>query len=439
MATPSEDTYGAVQLGEDRARAPTLRRVAYVAAGALLVGAAAAVASASGPRSPLATPAELPSKNPSKFPDPSDLPPCTGGCATTDNHGPPAGGAAVCVTGELERFVSDSKLENLVKPLADFYQRPVDVVLVLSTAAATYTNGEGTVEEVSATPNDVVDFFRANPNVDRVWFEEFSEPPSPVVNQQYAAMLVDETRADREAHAANHHRMFYHYTLCGRRLARFALERGEDYKMVVNTREDNFFLSPIDAPAIQAVVRPGSVATQAFDMNKILNDPTHFDAERTPLGLNDKVTFYDFANLEDVCAGPMDTMLAHFDFDDIIESAGYSAEAVDWFGNYDRIKSEFLQDVIARLPEETHKVNFYDLGLAFNSESFLDYTYRRMRSLQNFRLPPTELAAVPYKIEEDGAICLHVLKIYDFCNAAPDLCDGEYSKAPYALGNCARR
>ena len=154
--------------------------------------------------------------------------------------------------------------------------------------------------------------------------------------------------------------------------------------------------------------------------------------------MNDKIVFYDYANLGDVCAGPMDTMIEHWDRADILETSNYPEDAESFFQDFNRIDSKKLLEYPSMVGYNT----IYSHHFAFNSECYLDYVYRRMRGLSNYRLPTTALAAVPYKDDGDY-ICLHVLHLtnvpgQELCTGIKEICE-KYSKAPYVLGDCDDR
>ena len=288
----------------------------------------------------------------------------------TSDAAPPAAasGAAVCLTGQLERLELESKVWNFFGPLHEAYGEAVDVVLVLSEDDAEYTN----VDSATAaryTKTTALAALKTASAVGEVVWVDLEETAVPNVPLEYAAMLTNEDYDDQVERARNNVRMVRHYDTCARALADLEVARGAPYALASHAREDLYFVVDVDVGGVADALVDADWVTPDYDDNG---------------GVNDKIAIYAGRDAGRILPATIEELMFFFTKADFQNAGGRGDETI-------------------------------------NTEKLIKYSVETRRGLVNAPLPNTVLAVAPYRAFSDGSECLHINVKADLCAGTSDL------------------
>eukprot|EP01013_Petalomonas_cantuscygni_P036592 TRINITY_DN669_c0_g2_i1.p1 TRINITY_DN669_c0_g2~~TRINITY_DN669_c0_g2_i1.p1 ORF type:complete len:535 (-),score=37.55 TRINITY_DN669_c0_g2_i1:579-2183(-) len=163
-------------------------------------------------------------------------------------------GVFVCVTGQRGRLELDSKRQNLLRPLRDYF-RTVDVAFVMSQDAVFLNDGHDAELSQPTLPYNLT--LAISDLATGVAEHDFFPPADPVLNKRYIAQLNNERRL-RPRRFRSHVSQWTMYLWCEDLLHQMEAMRGRPYTHVIRTRDDSFFTWPVAVPALAEVLSPTS-------------------------------------------------------------------------------------------------------------------------------------------------------------------------------------
>eukprot|EP01013_Petalomonas_cantuscygni_P036591 TRINITY_DN669_c0_g1_i1.p1 TRINITY_DN669_c0_g1~~TRINITY_DN669_c0_g1_i1.p1 ORF type:complete len:547 (-),score=65.17 TRINITY_DN669_c0_g1_i1:361-2001(-) len=161
-------------------------------------------------------------------------------------------GVFVCVTGQRGRLELDSKRQNLLRPLRDYF-RTVDVAFVMSSGVIFANTGHG-AEQSQPTPSYNLTL-AVGDLVTGVADHNFLPPTDPVLNEAYMARM-DKHPSTHSRRAQSHVSQWTMYLWCLDLMRNMESRRGRPYTHALRVRDDSFFPWPVAVPALAEVVAP---------------------------------------------------------------------------------------------------------------------------------------------------------------------------------------